>query len=90
MHAAKAAAVTAASGRIDSLNNRLREGPVDVVGGVTDMGRKTSRRVADVAAGDGYDDEDADEAPEDKHGSTRPKTRASAPTKSAPVRRTRK
>lgn len=133
MQAARAAAVTAASQRIDSFSDRLRARPEEIVGDVTDTVRKTSRRAADVADED--EEEYADEEPEDElaeedasaeeedasaedstedrsarrrpvarrresgngsseptedDGSTRRKTRASAPSKSAPVRRTRK
>lgn len=141
MHAAKAAAVTAASGRIDSLNTRLRAGPEGAAGEARDVVRRTARRVDEDeqpdAAADEYDEEYADEEPEDdlvdnepseeasgrkrtsrrrpearrrdsgngessrsrastgrddeeEEAPARPKTRATAPTESAPVRRTRK
>ncbi|QYA99967.1 hypothetical protein I1A62_02190 (plasmid) [Rhodococcus sp. USK10] len=63
MNAAKAAAVTAASQRIDSLNTRLQSGE-DLLGGLGEAagGKRKSKRARDEEPDDEYeDDEDEDE-----------------------------
>ena len=61
MNAAKAAAVTAASDRIDSLNNRLQGGVADTVDGVGDVVRKATNGAAEDDADDYVDEEPEDE-----------------------------
>ena len=66
MNAAKAAAVTAASQRIDSLNTRLQSGE-DLLGGLGTAvgGKKKSQRARDEEPEDEYEDEDEAYAEDD-------------------------